>query len=167
MTTRHGGSQAKRKRTTSMRGPKGLGKASKAFKSHIDSIQKTIQKPDMCRDVLWRFFGGSLDHHEPFFFRVCELIFPIRSASRGIGGWLQWKIFHIWGFPGIWVAQNGWFINVYNGKCHEIRWFGGTPISGNLHIFLDLDQYSDMKLQMNWWANHLSWWHGEILFIMA
>ena len=36
--------------------------------------------------------------------------------------------FHKWGYPNSWM--------VYNGKSYSNWWFGGTPISGNLHILV-------------------------------
>ena len=41
----------------------------------------------------------------------------------------------IWGFPKKGVPQNGWFIME---TSHWNGWFGGTPISGNLHLEIPL-----------------------------
>ena len=40
----------------------------------------------------------------------------------------------IWGFHKWGDTQNGWFINVYNGKSYWNGWFRGTPTLGNLHV---------------------------------
>ena len=56
---------------------------------------------------------------------------------------------------------------VYNGKSYWNRWFGGTPISGNLHILGRMDQWNSMSSCWNlrifcWWkeveACPGDWW---------
>ena len=36
----------------------------------------------------------------------------------------------IWGFPGVWVPPNGWFVK---GNPTKMDDFGGTPVVGHLH----------------------------------
>jgi hypothetical protein len=41
----------------------------------------------------------------------------------------------LWGVPQMGVPQNGWFIMEHTIKIDDLI-FGGTPISGNLHILI-------------------------------
>ena len=92
--------------------------------------------------VNWPMFKhDDLFFPEPqhLIFRPTRLLKPPSGGGRpSKNGWWGWRKehclwfskisngdFHKWGYP-------KWM--VYNGKCHENWWFGGTPISGNLQI---------------------------------
>ena len=63
-----------------------------------------------------------------------------KSCDRSAVGQLRtWCFFavkrgKIWGFPLMGIPQNEWFIMENTLKYHENWWFGGTSISGHLHL---------------------------------
>ena len=65
------------------------------------------------------FFGWSFDDHD-------DTIQFVNSMWESLSTHLRW-------FPQMRVPQNGWFSSWKTPSRN--RWFGGTPISGNLHLY--------------------------------
>ena len=80
-----------------------------------------------------------MENHTDSYFQSCQLHKkPTLLVTH--------RIYGIWMFPKIGVPQNGWFIMENPIK---MGWFGGTPIFGNIHIYLHL-QWKSIKCRYTW-----------------
>ena len=74
--------------------------------------------------------------------------------GRTASGEIHMGVFHQWGYP----KMDG----LFPGKSHEklmIWWFGGTHISGNLHIIKRSNQLKSSFTRLNWDWTQTAWYY--------